>query len=376
MFLAWIIAPVLSGVAGAITFLLTKYLILLRSNPVMKGLIAFPFFCWLAGTLITMLLVWKGGDYDVNLEGAELPGVMVAAGAAFGLLVAIFFIPWAYRTVVKEDWQLKWYDVVQGPLLLRRGEVPPAPANYRGRVRDFYEGHLTAEELAEKRARDNADRNGDVEAAAQTTVDSEGKVVDANGSDSGIVSATNIPAEPAAHKSIVGPKPDAPYYSPKFLFWALKWVFLRGIDVDIIASQKSDKVISGDVEEINSRAQHYDNRTEFLFTFLQVITACSAAFVHGANDVANAVGPYASIYQIWRHNEVPSKQNVPVWILAFGGAGIAIGIWTYGYRIMRMLGNRVTLMSPTRGFSMELGATIAVIVATRLGTSPFPLPSS
>jgi sodium-dependent phosphate transporter len=97
------------------------------------------------------------------------------------------------------------------------------------------------------------------------------------------------------------------------------------------------------------------------------MTAASASFVHGANDVANAVGPYASIYQIWQSGEVPGKKaQVPLWILAFGGAGIVIGLWTYGYNIMRNLGNRVTLMSPARGFSMELGSVITIILATRL----------
>lgn len=54
----------------------------------------------------------------------------------------------------------------------------------------------------------------------------------------------------------------------------------------------------------------------------------------------------------------------------FGGASIAIGIWTYGYHIMSFLGNRLTLHSPSRGFTMELGAAIAVIIATRLSMLP------
>jgi len=57
----------------------------------------------------------------------------------------------------------------------------------------------------------------------------------------------------------------------------------------------------------------------------------------------------------------------------FGGAGIALGIWTYGYNIMRNLGNRLTLHSPSRGFSMELGAAVTIILATRLSKfSPTP----
>lgn len=58
---------------------------------------------------------------------------------------------------------------------------------------------------------------------------------------------------------------------------------------------------------------------------------------------------------------------MPTWILAFGGAAIVIGLWTYGYNIMRNLGNRITLHSPSRGFSMELGSAITIIMATQLG---------
>jgi len=93
--------------------------------------------------------------------------------------------------------------------------------------------------------------------------------------------------------------------------------------------------------------------------------------VHGANDISNAIGPYATIYQIWSSGTLPEKGKsaVPLWILGFGGAALVIGLWTYGYNIMRNLGNKVTLHSPSRGFSMELGSAITVILATRLSKS-------
>jgi sodium-dependent phosphate transporter len=342
----------------------------------MKGLMAIPFFFWLAGCLITMLLIWKGGNYDVNLTDAQIPGVIVAAGAAFALLVTFFLVPWIYRVVIKDDWQLKAYHIFQGPLLLRRGEVPPPPEDFRGAVRDFYEGHLTREELDARRARNAADASpeGDVEAQH------EKKLADPAVSSSS--SSADGPAEQDAgiflrKDGIIGPKPEGPWYSGANLFWRLKWALFRGVDVDIIARQKADSVLSGDIEEVHARATHFDNKTEYLYTFLQILTASAASFVHGANDVANAVGPYATIFQVWDKGIVPEKAEVPVWILAFGGIGIAIGCWTYGYHIMGNLGNRITLMSPSRGFSMELGSVIAVVVATRLGMlAPLSIASS
>lgn len=344
----------LSGIFASLIFLFTKYGVLLRKNPAMKGIILVPFYFWITASLIVMLLIWKGGSYKVNLTEAQIPGVIVAAGAAWGLLMAIFLVPWLYRVVIKEDWQLKAYHIPLGPLLLRRGPVPPPPADFQGVVRNFYEGHLTREELDARRARNAAEVNGDVEGQH------EKKVVDND--------SEEVPQEqPSTHKSMIGPKPEGPWYSGAFIWWAIKFAVLHGVDKDIVSSQSEKSVVAGDVEEIHARAQHFDNRTEFLYTFLQIMTAASASFVHGANDVANAVGPYASIYQIWESGVIPGKKSeVPIWILAFGGAGIVIGLWTYGYNIMRNLGNRVTLMSPARGFSMELGSVVTVIMATRL----------
>lgn len=364
VFLAWIIAPMLSGLFASLIFLFTKYAVLLRKNPAMRGLILVPFYFWLTASLIVMLLIWKGGSYEVKLTSAQIPGVIVAAGAAWALLMALFLVPWLYRVVIKEDWQLKAWHIVQGPFLLKRGPVPPPPADFQGVVRNFYEGHLTREELDARQAQRAATVTGDVEGQHEDKGLGDKAATDASSEDA--PEATT----PPQHKSMIGPKPDGPWYSKAFVWWAIKFAVLHGVDKDIVSSQSEKSVVAGDVEEIHARAEHFDNRTEFLYTFLQIMTAASASFVHGANDVANAVGPYATIYQIWQSGEIPTEAEVPVWILAFGGAGIVIGLWTYGYNIMANLGNRVTLMSPARGFSMELGSVITIILATRLSMSP------
>lgn len=353
VFLAWIIAPVLSGGFATLIFLLTKYCVLLRFNPAAKGLFLVPIYFWLTASLIVMLMLWKGGDYPINLTNDQIPGVIVGSGAGFALLITIFLVPWMYRVVIKEDWQLRSWEIIKGPLLLRRGEVPPPPPSFKGVVRNYYAGHLTRQELDARQAHETLTVNDDIESQGE-------KNVIADLSEQG-----DEPPKPQ-RKSLIGPKPEGPFYAPDVAFWWLKWAVLRGVDQDVVSSQKEKSIIAGDVEEIHARAHHFDNKAEFLYTFLQVMTAAAASFTHGANDVANAVGPYATIYQIWRTEKIAKNSDVPRWILAFGGAGICIGLWTYGYHIMRNLGNRVTLMSPSRGFSMELGSVITVIVATRL----------
>jgi sodium-dependent phosphate transporter len=365
VFLAWIIAPGLSGIFASIIFLVTKYGIMLRRNPVLWALRTLPIYFGLTASLLTMLLLWKGGSYEIKLTDPEVAGTIVGVGAAFGLFIALTLGCWMYRVIYREDWQLRWYHIPLGPLLLFRGEVPPPPEGQGVAVRDFYAGRLTKEELDARRA---AARD-DVEVVAGKPNPEKG--ANAEGSDAASTEpATTSPLANVtqAPKSIVGPKPEGKWYEGAVLFWYVKWALLRGIDQEVVNAKSTHSKLAENIEEVHAHADHFDNKTEFVYTFLQVMTACTASFTHGANDIANAIGPYATVFQIWNDGALPAKNKseVPVWILVFGGAMLVIGVWTYGYNIMRNLGNRLTLQSPSRGFSMELGSAIAVIMATRL----------
>ncbi len=103
------------------------------------------------------------------------------------------------------------------------------------------------------------------------------------------------------------------------------------------------------------------------FSWLQVMTACYVAFAHGANDVANAIGPLAGIWGVYSSGKVASKVGIPAWILAFGGLGIVIGLATWGYRVMGTIGERITELTPSRGFAAEFAAASTVLICSRLG---------
>jgi sodium-dependent phosphate transporter len=107
--------------------------------------------------------------------------------------------------------------------------------------------------------------------------------------------------------------------------------------------------------------------TEEMFKFLQLCSCCLFSLSHGANDVANAVGPFASVWMIYSTGKVSSKAGVPIWILVYGGVALDIGLLTMGHQIMAALGNRLTLQSPSRGYCIELGAMFTVMIASRLG---------
>jgi PiT family inorganic phosphate transporter len=108
-------------------------------------------------------------------------------------------------------------------------------------------------------------------------------------------------------------------------------------------------------------------KTEKLFGYLQIYTACYIAFAHGANDVANAMGPVAAIFSIFQTNTIIMKVNVPIWILLLGGIGIVVGLSTYGYKVIETIGRKITEITPTRGFAAEFSTATTVLIFSKLG---------
>ena len=108
---------------------------------------------------------------------------------------------------------------------------------------------------------------------------------------------------------------------------------------------------------------------ERVFALLQIATACFVAFAHGANDVANAIGPVAAVVSLSQAGfaAVPETVGVPLWVLVLGGGGIVLGLATYGYKVIATIGKEITEITPTRGFSAEFGAAATVLLASSLG---------
>ena len=102
---------------------------------------------------------------------------------------------------------------------------------------------------------------------------------------------------------------------------------------------------------------------ERIFVWLQIITAAYVAFAHGANDRSNAIGPMAAVYQILASGgELTAKADVPMWLVLLGSAGIAVGVMTWGYRVMETIGKKITDITPTRGFAAEFGAATVILM--------------
>jgi len=109
------------------------------------------------------------------------------------------------------------------------------------------------------------------------------------------------------------------------------------------------------------------NGAEEVFRRIQIGTSCYVALAQGANDVANAIGPLAVIYFLAKTGTVGAKVPVPIFLLIFGGVGIALGIGMAGKRVMETIGTKITTLTNTRGFSVDFAAATTVLLASKMG---------
>ena len=107
---------------------------------------------------------------------------------------------------------------------------------------------------------------------------------------------------------------------------------------------------------------------ENMFNSLAISSAATMAFAHGANDVANAIGPVAAIITVLEQQSIQGRADIiPFWLLQMGAAGVVLGLVTYGYRIMETVGSKITQLTPSRGFAAQFSTSVIIISASALG---------
>ncbi|KAJ3080166.1 Na+/Pi symporter [Rhizoclosmatium hyalinum] len=326
----WFLAPALAAILAGGIYGLTRWIVF--SNPeksLQRGIYAIPVYFTLTGFIVSFYVIMKNGkgDWGINVAGnnpgggISLTGDLTKAFAIIGgmtgaifLFCVLFAIPFFQRRLIKEE-NLKWYHIFYIWF------VP-------NQARDEHLAYTLNQAMTPHIKLDGVQ-------STDAVVEEKTDVVEV--------------VEEKGHPAWI-----------KF-----KNVALKGFYHDISKDQYDS------AKHLHEHVHYFDNKTEYLFSFLQVMTAAFASFSHGSNDVANSVGPFAGVYAIWSEGKLSStagnaKAAAPTWMLAFGGIAINLGLAFYGYNIMRNLGNNLTYHSPSRGFAMELGAALTVITATFL----------
>lgn len=384
---SWGIAPLLSAAFSAILFATLKFFVLERQDSLTKALRAIPVYLAFTGGVLALFITIEAPGIGLDGLGAGR-AVGIVLGAFFGcLLVAyVFFLPYFHRRLVKEDTRVRAWHIPLGPLLWK--EDPPLywPAKGDSIVIDYYaDAHEDAPHAdaalssdLEKQKPAVPDQltpglektgddvvpptNGSDDGAVTTkpaASDASAATTSAHGQTTTLVARRKKPLEP--EERWLEPHRHLPIFHPRRLWGFVKYFFLQGVTRDCVTHS------SLALQEVHARAKRYDNRVEHLWTYAQVASAMMMSIAHGSNDVANAVGPWVAAYDVWQTGEVTEDVNTPVWILVVAGFLLGAGFWFFGFHIIRSLGNKITQLSPTRGFSMELGAAITVLLASRLG---------
>ncbi|PYH94306.1 phosphate transporter [Aspergillus ellipticus CBS 707.79] len=380
------LAPLISGGFAAAIFMLIKLVVLLRRHPIPWAVYSSPFFFLIAATICTLSIVYKGSP---SLGLTKKPSWYIAAvtmgtGGGVALLSLIFFVPFVHARVIKKDHSIKWWMFILGPMLLTR----PTPLEAdQAKVPNY--AVVQDEDLSTELAMRSPDtlRGDDAKPGADSISEEGEKRLVVNESAQPTYQELMAQSERRLNDRLL--KNRGP------LGWAMRTLhnnpigagqlyelhniiilakripamivcgLLYGLHYDIHAAQSG---IAGTPEgkrmqRVYAHAEKYPNEVEHTYSFVQVLTACTASFAHGANDIGNSVGPWAVIYSAWSTgNAAAAKAPVPVWQLAVLAACISIGLITYGYNIMKVMGNKITYHSPSRGCSMEMGAAITVLV--------------
>lgn len=370
---SWGIAPAIAGGFAAVIFLTIKVLILWRKDPLKWGMRAIPIYMATTAAILAVFIIDSAPSSSLEKLGAKSVGVALGVWGGTLLISCIFFVPYFHRRLVVRDRRIRMYHVILGPLLLK--ENPPLfwPGNEEENTR--LDDELSVSEkidpssggempqTAEDMVRQNSAISGDLEKGGESPagerVMNPSAVTPVEFNDKAHVKPS-YRRKPTPEERFLAPTAHLPPYNPRRIWSYILYGLLHGVTVEVV-NYHQDRL-----QNVHAKAKHYDPRVEDLWTYCQVVSAMLMSIAHGANDVSNAVGPWSATYETWKTSTVIEESNVPVWMLVVAGLLLGTGFWFYGYNIVRQLGNNITHMSPTRGFSIELGAAITALLASEL----------
>jgi sodium-dependent phosphate transporter len=370
IFAGLLISPLCAAIFSCFIFMLIKFTVHLRSDPVPWAVWTSPWFFMVAGTVCALSIVYKGSP-KLHLDKKPawfIATVSVGTGVGLALLAALFFVPWLHCKIIKRDQTLAGWEVIKGPLLWTR---PYFQGDCAAKVPDYRHGRHEDEsdDYSNSTEKDLNQSTEDI-LPLKTQKDLQRE------SDARFHAKLRLQGGPLGwamrylHANQMGPGMIYEWYNIKMFIKRIPAIivvaFLYGMNYDIHAAQMG---IQGTpegkrMERVYAHAKQYPNEVEHTYSFVQLITACTASFAHGANDIGNAVAPWSAIYTAWSTGVASSSASHPVelWQIAVVALVLVLGFVTYGYNIMRVMGSKLTYHSPSRGTSMELGAAITILV--------------
>ena len=326
---SWFISPALSGIAAAAIYMSCKVLVLKypTDQAVQRGLMLMPVYLFFTFGIIWGFMFMKGipamksTPYEISVP------LTVGLAAVFAFLGVVFTVPWLRRTIIDKE-NLPWYTMLYTPCV--------AVGQY---------GYYTPETKADL-------EKPPMQQQPMMPMQQQPMMPGMMPMQGGM-----MPMQGGMMPMSYG---GMPVMGSAFGADDIGKAIAPGFYQDIGKRQEADAAM-------HAMAFVVEDQVEELFKFLQLTSCCFFSISHGANDVANAIGPFATVWAVHTTGTTGKKNEVPIWLIIYGGIALDIGLLTMGHIIMSALGNRITLQTPSRGFCIELGAMFVVMIASRIG---------
>jgi sodium-dependent phosphate transporter len=349
---SWFTSPILVGLLAAFIFGLCRHFIFRHPDAYNRSFYAFPIIAFFTFFLNIFFIMYAGAGLATGkgLSRVHLPveqGVGIALGVAFGLalIIAICINPLIRKFMdSKTDEEIAHMFAGTMYHVEKKSPTPFTRASSLSSSFDVLEGNhqimMNQNGNQQQQQLTTINGNNTSEPAAATTTTTTNTADNTTNNNS---SNNNPP-----------PKKNWEYYLDK----ALHQDFIHSSIVD-----------NTRVKEMHEAGEVFPIRVEATLGFLQVFTAAFASFAHGANDVANAVGPLASVTAIYQHGVGAIAAKVPVsnGIIAIGASGLVVGLALYGHVIISAMGVKSVRITPSRGFAIEYASATIIIISAYVG---------
>jgi len=155
--------------------------------------------------------------------------------------------------------------------------------------------------------------------------------------------------------------------SPIAMEMTKKPTLTHGLTIGLIAAVITFIIVKPLVKKASAKLTNSAKDANSLFTIPLIFAAALLSFAHGANDVANAIGPLAAVADAVQSAGISSKASIPLWVMMVGAIGISLGLALYGPKLVRTVGSEITELNQIRAYSVAMAAAITVIIASQLG---------
>mmetsp|Transcript_13414 Transcript_13414/g.20889 ORF Transcript_13414/g.20889 Transcript_13414/m.20889 type:complete len:580 (+) Transcript_13414:48-1787(+) len=371
IFISWIASPILTGIAAFCIYGFIRHFILMSEDPFKRGYYTFPFVLFATIGVNLFFILNKGTQnfeyFQENVyDNRWVVPTSFGVGLLFGLVWLWPFGPWVKRRMEakRAATQQETTDQIQSSSPQSAAVHPLSSLHSIGSSSIGSRREIQGEQIAEYDPEE-----GSIKLAMDRSVKSVKLIIDSERiSEESTEHATNliegsIKSVKSLAQLIVEETTTVKRRKAKksrILVRFAEATFRQNLEEQSFQESRA-------TQEIWQNSSQYDSEVEHLFTYVQVFTASLSSFAHGANDIANAVAPLAAIIDIYQTGEINPEAPVQRWILAYGGVALVLGLLLYGYKVIKTIGYKLTAISPTRGSSASLAASLLVVTASYIG---------